>query len=99
MTQAKRGHQIDLPYPPPYMTADVLARHLCISIGTVETWTANGILPAPIKPKGVRLWCWKTVETALAGRPANAVESAPIDPFVAGAEREAQERKRNGGLA
>lgn len=94
----RRAHAIDLPYPPPYMTADVLARHLCISVDTVEAWTEAGLLPAPVKPKGVRLWCWKGVCDRLDGKAEVAVES-PNDPFVMGAQREAAERKRHGRLA
>jgi hypothetical protein len=91
-----RTRRIDLPYPPPFMTAEVLARHLCISTETVEVWAVEGILPPPIKPKGVRLWVWKAVEAALDGKPDLMGEYAPPDPFVAGAQREASERKRNG---
>lgn len=95
----KRQHVIDLPYPPPFMTADVLAKHLCISVATVELWTADGLLPAPIKPRGIRLWQWSKVIKRLAGDGDDAVQSAPVDPYVAGAEREAQERKRDGRIA
>jgi hypothetical protein len=94
-----RVRRIDLPYPPPFMTAEVLARHLCISTETVEVWTTDGILPAPIKPKGVRLWVWKAVEAALDGKPDFVGEYTTTDPFVAGAQREASERKRNGRAA
>jgi hypothetical protein len=94
-----RTRAIDLPYPPPFMTAEVLARHLCISVETVETWTLDGILPQPIKPKGVRLWQWRTVEAVLDGRPVPAVQWPSSDPFVAGAQREASERKRHGRAA
>jgi hypothetical protein len=94
-----RTRAIDLPYPPPFMTAEVLARHLCISVETVETWTLEGILPQPIKPKGVRLWQWRTVEAVLDGRPVPAVQCPSSDPFVAGAQREASERKRHGRAA
>jgi hypothetical protein len=91
-----RIRAIDLPYPPPFMTAEVLARHLCISVETVETWTLEGILPEPIKPKGVRLWQWRYVEAALDGRPSSLIQCSSHDPFVEGAQREASERKRHG---
>jgi hypothetical protein len=79
------------------MTVAVLARHLSISIATVETWTSEGLLPPPIKPKGVRLWSWKAVEAHLDGRGASDVQSA--DPFVVGAQNAAAQRKRTDRVA
>lgn len=90
-----------LSYPPPYMTIDVLAQHLCVCPDTIERWTACGVLPKPAKPMGVRLWRWASIDkTLLDGPPKPEVQSEPEDdPFVAGAQRAATERKRHGRAA
>lgn len=77
------------------MTAEVLARHLSIEADTVVRWTANGILPQPIKPKGVRLWRWSRVIKALDPEQESMAQSSDFDPGVEAA-RAAAERRRNG---
>lgn len=97
-----RRHAVALPYPPPYQTAEVLARHLSVSPQTVDAWARAGIIPPGERHpgSGVRLWKWKTVCAWLDGDKSEAVESPPTagsaDPFVQGALRAAQERQRNG---
>lgn len=92
-----RQRTIDLPYPPPFMTAEVLARHLCVEPQTVDLWTNEGILPRPIKPKNVRLWVWSKVVAAL-DRGIETVQDATgvEDPAVMRAKRAAEKRQRNG---
>lgn len=95
-----RERNIDLPYPPPYQTVDVLARHLCVNTDTVNRWVKDGTLPLPVErksPKGARLWSWKSVCQRLDGTQDKVGQS--LDPFVEGAKRAAQERQRNGRAA
>ena len=94
-----RWRTIDLPYPPEFMTAEVLARHLSVEPDTIDRWTAAGILPQPIKPKGVRLWRWSKVVAALDPSPESMAQSASFDPSVEAARHAAAERKRNGRAA
>lgn len=95
-----RHRTVDLPYPPEFMTAEVLARHLCVEVGTIVRWTADGVLPQPVKPKGVRLWRWSRVVAALDPEPATVAQSAAgYDPSVEAARHAAAERRRNGRVA
>jgi hypothetical protein len=93
-----RHRDIGLPYPSEFMTAEVLARHLSVETETVDRWTALGILPQPIKPKGVRLWRWSKVVAALDPDEESVPQSATFDPGVEAA-RVAAERRRNGRAA
>lgn len=66
-----------LPYPPPFMSLAVLAKHICVGEATIERWVKEGLIPRPRKIKGKNLWWWKEVEKHLAG---DAAESAPSSP-------------------
>jgi predicted site-specific integrase-resolvase len=57
--------QMTLPYPPPYQDRKTLAEHLCLCEDTVEEWVKLGLLPAPRKKRGKRLWKWAEVERYL----------------------------------
>lgn len=93
-----RHRDIGLPYPPEFMTAEVLARHLSVQTETIHRWLAAGILPQPIQPGGgVRLWRWRKVVDALDPPPEPVPESrSDYDPGVAAVQNAQAERKRNG---
>lgn len=67
-----------LPYPPPFQDLRTLAEHLCAAESTVENWVKLGLLPAPRKVGGKRMWRWKEVEHHLAVM-APATASSPDD--------------------
>jgi hypothetical protein len=95
------AHEVKLPYPPPYQTIDVLARHLTITPATVDRWVKDSLLPPPCprkSEKGVRLWKWETVCRWLDGTTAEPNDQPDLDPFVEGAKRAALERERRGRL-
>lgn len=74
MTARKR----DLPRTPAYVSRDVGAAELCISVGTWDNWVASGLLPPPVPalPGSVQRWRWADVEARLGGAPAP-LETAP----------------------
>jgi hypothetical protein len=62
------------------MSAPVLAAHLSVSESTVDNWFEQGLLPAPIRPSGIRLWYWPRVVTFLLGD----TDEAGDAPSIAG---------------
>lgn len=65
----------DLPLPsrtPAYVSREVGAAELCISVGTWDDWVKAGVLPPPtawLGPSGNNpRWRWKDVDSFLCGR-------------------------------
>lgn len=58
-----------LPYPPPWQDAATLCAHICISLGTLDTWVKEGRLPPARVIGGKRMWKWDEVNRMLAGDP------------------------------
>jgi hypothetical protein len=56
---------VPLGYPPPFMDLETLSDHICSGQSTIEKWVRTGLIPAPKKIGGKRLWCWKEVEKHL----------------------------------
>ncbi len=73
------------PRPPSYLSCASLARELDVSESTVHEMVRRGVIPKPVRLSGgcVR-WCWADVEAAIASLK-DGPETAPADPFLAGA--------------
>ncbi len=50
---------------PPWQDKATLAKHICASDVTIDTWVAKGILPPPRKRGGKMMWKWSEVDERL----------------------------------
>ena len=50
---------------PPWQDKATLAKNICASDTTIDTWVAQGILPPPRKRGGKLMWKWSEVDERL----------------------------------
>lgn len=70
MSPPKSSYRLAGERTPAYVTREVGAAELCVSLGTWDTWAADGTLPpiAPGFPASCPRWRWVDVDARLAGR-------------------------------
>ena len=52
-------------FVPPWMDKATLAKNICASDTTIDTWVTQGILPPPRKRGGKLMWKWSEVDERL----------------------------------
>lgn len=70
MTARKSDIRLAGERTPAYVTREVGAAELCVSLGTWDTWASDGTLPSPAPgfPASCPRWRWADVDARLAGR-------------------------------
>lgn len=80
------------PLQPVFVSRQMAAELLSISVDTFDTWLRAGFIPAPHIDRGqIVRWHWPSLEEKLAG---DGEAAAVSDPFVEGARRAAEKAQK-----
>lgn len=101
MTTAKNAHVLP-PRTPAYVSAEVGAAELCISVATWHAWVKSRVLPQPVRLGAAGAsprWRWQDVDEYLAGKRQDEQEKPFFDMAVINGTSQNKRRASAAGRA